>query len=201
MLQKPVRHSIIDNAQGQFFGIVIISFGMSILHSLGLITGQTAGLAFLISYASGASFGLVFFLINIPFYLLAVMRMGKAFTLNTLIAVTFISLFTNYLPSLISYSYLNPLVGAVLAGLCIGIGLLGLFRHKSSSGGIGILAVYIQDKTGFKAGWFQLIFDIVLFASSLLILRPEVVLYSLIGAIALNFLVAWNHRQEWYVAK
>lgn len=196
-----VRHNLIDNIQGQIFGIIIISFGMSILHSLGLITGQTAGLAFLITYATGISFGIVFFLINIPFYLLAAMRLGFAFTINTLMAVTLISIFTGLLPSFISYNYFNPLVGSVLAGLCIGIGLLGLFRHKSSCGGIGILAIYIQEKTGLKAGWFQLAFDLVLFSSSLFFLKPQLVLYSLIGAAVLNFLVAWNHRKEWYVAK
>lgn len=196
-----VRHNLIDNIQGQIFGIIIISFGMSILHSLGLITGQTAGLAFLITYATGISFGIVFFLINIPFYLLAAMRLGFAFTINTLMAVTLISIFTGLLPSFISYNYFNPLIGSVLAGLCIGIGLLGLFRHKSSCGGIGILAIYIQEKTGLKAGWFQLAFDLVLFSSSLFFLKPQLVLYSLIGAAVLNFLVAWNHRKEWYVAK
>lgn len=196
-----VRHNLIDNIQGQIFGIIIISFGMSILHSLGLITGQTAGLAFLITYATGISFGIVFFLINIPFYLLAAMRLGFAFTINTLMAVTLISIFTGLLPSFISYNYFNPLVGSVLAGLCIGIGLLGLFRHKSSCGGIGILAIYIQEKTGLKAGWFQLAFDLVLFSSSFFFLKPQLVLYSLIGAAVLNFLVAWNHRKEWYVAK
>lgn len=196
-----VRHNLIDNIQGQIFGIIIISFGMSILHSLGLITGQTAGLAFLITYATGTSFGIVFFLINIPFYLLAAMRLGFAFTINTLMAVTLISFFTGLLPSFISYNYFNPLVGSVLAGLCIGIGLLGLFRHKSSCGGIGILAIYIQEKTGLKAGWFQLAFDLVLFSSSLFFLKPQLVLYSLTGAAVLNFLVAWNHRKEWYVAK
>lgn len=195
------RHNLIDNIQGQLFGIIIISFGMSMLHSLGLITGQTAGLAFLITYATGTSFGIVFFLINVPFYLLAAMRLGFAFTINTLLAVTLISLLTGVLPSFISYSHFNPLVGAVLAGLCIGIGLLGLFRHKSSCGGIGILALYIQEKTGLKAGWFQLAFDLVLFSSSLFFLKPQLVFYSLIGAALLNFLVAWNHRKEWYVAK
>ena len=43
----PVRHTWIDNLQGQAFGVVMIAFGMSMLHSLGLITGQVAGLAFL----------------------------------------------------------------------------------------------------------------------------------------------------------
>lgn len=63
----PVRHTWIDNLQGQAFGVVMIAFGMSMLHSLGLITGQVAGLAFLVTYATGMSFGMAFTLINLPF--------------------------------------------------------------------------------------------------------------------------------------
>ena len=60
-----VRHSWIDNLQGQLFGVVMIAFGMSILHSLGLIIGQIAGVAFLVTYATGISFGMAFTLINL----------------------------------------------------------------------------------------------------------------------------------------
>ena len=48
----------------------------------GLLTGGTAGVAFLIHYATGWNFGLVFFAINLPFYGLAWKRMGKRFTLQ-----------------------------------------------------------------------------------------------------------------------
>ncbi|MFX5956701.1 hypothetical protein ABTF01_20120, partial [Acinetobacter baumannii] len=61
-----VRHSWIDNLQGQLFGVVMIAFGMSMLHSLGLIIGQIAGVAFLVTYATGISFGMAFTLINLP---------------------------------------------------------------------------------------------------------------------------------------
>jgi len=121
-----VRHNWIDNLQGQLFGVVMIAFGMSMLHSLGLIIGQVAGVAFLVSYATGVSFGTAFALINLPFYLLAALRMGAAFTWRTLAAVTAVSVLTNIAGNYISYSHLDPLVGAVLAGLCVGIGLIGL---------------------------------------------------------------------------
>jgi len=110
-----VRHSWIDNLQGQLFGVVMIAFGMSMLHSLGLIIGQIAGVAFLVTYATGISFGMAFTLINLPFYLLAALRMGAAFTWRTLAAVTAVSVLTNVAGNYISYSHLDPAVGAVLA--------------------------------------------------------------------------------------
>jgi len=196
-----VRHNWIDNLQGQLFGVVMIAFGMSMLHSLGLIIGQVAGVAFLVSYATGVSFGTAFALINLPFYLLAALRMGAAFTWRTLAAVTAVSVLTNIAGNYISYSHLDPLVGAVLAGLCVGIGLIGLFRHQASCGGMSILASYLQERTGFKAGWLLMGFDLVLFATAACFMPADRVLYSLVGAIVMNLFVAWNHRYEWYIAR
>jgi len=196
-----VQHNKIDNLQGQLFGVLMVAFGMSMLHSIGLIIGQTAGIAFLITYTTGVSFGLAFTLINAPFYVLALMRMGYGFTFNTLLAVSAVSVLTNMAGTYISYSHLDPLVCAILAGLCIGIGMIGLFRHHSSCGGMSILAAYVQERTGFKAGWLLMAFDCVLFCSAFLFLRPKMVLYSMISAATMNLLIAWNHRTEWYVAK
>lgn len=202
-MQTPplTRHSLFDNLQGQAFGVILISLGLSMLHSLGLITGQIAGLAFLLSYVSGYSFATVFSVVNIPFYVLAYLRVGHRFTLHTILCVTAVSVLTHYFTQNILYNTFNPLVGTILAGVCIGVGSLGLFRHEASAGGVGILAVYVQDKTGFRAGWLQLIFDIALFIIACFILSFQMVIYSLLGAVVLNLLVAWNHRKEWYVAR
>lgn len=198
---KFARHTLIDNLQGQIFAVLLVSLGLAMLHSLGLITGQMAGLAFLISYVTGLKFAWVFSVINIPFYILSLLRVGGKFTLNTIICVTAMSFLTNYFAENITFHFESILLGSVLAGICSGVAILMLFRHKASIGGIGILAVYVQEKTGFKAGWLQLIFDVTLFIVAFFFLDFKTVIYSLVGAIVLNFLIAWNHRKEWYVAK
>jgi len=177
------------------------SFGISMLHAAGLITGQAAGLAFVISYATGLNFGLVFFLVNLPFYALAIARIGWRFTVRSLVAVTGISLLSSFFPTVLSYSVIEPHVAAVLAGFCIGIGVIGLFRHGASGGGVGILAYYIQEKTGFRAGWLQAIFDVVIFSFALFVIDEGALLASVLGAAVLNAFVAFNHRADWYVAR
>lgn len=199
-IQKPA-HSAFDNAQGQLFGIIMTSFGISILQAAGLITGQAAGLAFVISYATGVKFGVLFFLINLPFYLLAIARIGWKFTARSLIAVTGVSVLSSLFPSVIGYRLLEPHVAAVLAGFCIGIGVIGLFRHGSSGGGVGILAYYVQEKTGFRAGWLQALFDLVIFSAAAFVLDLQALIASMIGAAVLNAFVAFNHRADWYVAR
>jgi uncharacterized membrane-anchored protein YitT (DUF2179 family) len=130
------RHSIIEDVQGLGLGVFLCSIAVHVLTHLGLITGQTAGVAAIISYLSGWSFGLVFFLINIPFYLLAYRRLGAVFTVKSLISVSLLSAGTTLLPQGFQIGYLHPALGAAIFGSLTGLGLLAMFRHGGSLGGL-----------------------------------------------------------------
>jgi uncharacterized membrane-anchored protein YitT (DUF2179 family) len=86
-------------------------------------------------------------------------------------------------------------------GVVTGIGLLAIFRHKSSLGGLGVVAIWIQDRFGIRAGYIQLGFDAVLFAVAAFLFPLSVVMYSLLGAVVLNGLIAFNHRRDWYIPR
>ena len=77
---------------------------------------------------------------------------------------------------------------------------MALFRHGASLGGIGILALYIQEKTGFRAGWTQLLFDAVLFSVAFGLRDFMTVVYSFLGALVVNLVIAINHRKDRYIA-
>jgi uncharacterized membrane-anchored protein YitT (DUF2179 family) len=194
------RHSAFEDAQGLVFGTAMVTLGLAFLQHLGLITGQIAGLALLVSLWTGVAFGPVFFALNLPFYWLAVRRMGWAFTIKTFAAVVLVTVFSLVRPELLSFGHVDPLTGAVLAGIVQGSGLLAIFRHRASLGGVGVVAVYLQDRTGFRAGWTQLLVDLVVFALALFTLPVGAVLYSLAGAVVLNLVVAINHRRDRYIA-
>ena len=120
--------------------------------------------------------------------------------LKTFASVAMLSVFTEWFPSLASFENLNPLFGAVIFGFATGAGLLAIFRHGGSLGGIGIIGLYIQDATGFKAGYVQLIFDACLFVAAFFILPLPLVIYSLVGAVVVNLVIAINHRKDRYIA-
>lgn len=193
------RHTPLDDAQGLAFGAVMASFGLTMLTHLGLVTGQTAGLAVLLSYATGAPFGAVFFAVNLPFYWLGWRRLGRAFALRTFGAVAAVSALTALTPRWVAFDRLDPVYGAVLFGLVTGAALLALFRHGASLGGIGILALLLQDRTGFRAGWTQLLFDAGVFAAALLLLDVGTVAVTALGALVVNLTIAINHRRDRYV--
>ncbi|MFN4099201.1 MAG: YitT family protein [Pararhodobacter sp.] len=199
-MTDPSHHSPLEDAQGIAFGAVMAAFGVTILTHLGLITGQTAGLAVLISYLTGWPFGLVFFAVNLPFYGFGWRRFGWGFTLKTFAAVGLMSALTLLAPQWITFARLEPAYGAVLFGLISGTALLALFRHGASLGGIGIVALALQERWGWRAGWVQLGFDAGLFAVALLVLDWRLVAWSALGALVVNVVIAINHRRDRYIA-
>ncbi len=199
-MTDPKSHSLTEDAQGIAFGATMAAFGIMILTHLGLVTGQTAGLAVLISYVTGWGFGPVFFVVNIPFYALGYWRIGARFMIKTFLAVAALSGLTMVMPGWISFAHLDTGFGAVLFGLVSGAALLALFRHGASLGGIGIVALILQDRFGIRAGWVQLGFDAALFAVALAVVDLPTVLWSFLGAAIINLTIAINHRRDRYVA-
>ena len=196
-----INHSLFEDAFAFFLGTALCALGLQMLTHLGLMTGQTAGLAVLISYMTNISLGLVFFVLNLPFWVLALVRMGLRFTVKSVIAVSVLSVMIEVMPSAVVFGYIYPPVGAVLSGAILGMGLLALFRHGASLGGIGVLALFLQERFGIQAGWTQLAFDALLFLLAFTVLEWDLVAWSLAGAVVVNLIVAVNHRQDRYIAR
>ena len=180
-------------------GVLLISVGIALFTSAGLLTGGTAGLAFLLHYATGIGFGKIFFVINLPFYWLALRKFGKLFTAKTFAAVALLSLLTELQPHFLKFSELQPLYAAVAGGLVTGTGFLVLFRHRCSLGGVGILALYLQDRHGWRAGKIQMGLDCCIVLLALFSVEPTRVALSVVGAVALNLVLAMNHRPGRYM--
>ena len=197
---RPRRHTVLEDIQGLLTGTAMAASALVFLTHLGLVTGQTAGLAILLSYITGQSFAVMFFLVNLPFYWLGYVRIGKRFVVKTLISVALVSGFSVLFPPLMQFDTLNPVFGVILFGLLTGGGLLAIFRHGASLGGIGILAIYIQERTGFRAGFVQLAFDACIFIVAFFVLDITAVLLSMLGALIVNLVITFNHRKDWYVA-
>ncbi|MEM6939287.1 MAG: YitT family protein [Pseudomonadota bacterium] len=196
----PTEHSLLDDLQGLSLGVFMCGMGVHFLTTAGLITGQTAGIAVILSYVTGYSFGLCFFAVNLPFYVFAWQRLGPAFTIKSLICVTLLSVVTDALPLAVRFEHLSPEVAAVSFGAMVGIGMIAMFRHNGSLGGVGVIALIVQDKTGFRAGWVQLIADAIIFSVALALFQWEIVAISLVGAVVLNLIIAINHRRDRYIA-
>lgn len=179
-------------------GTLMVALGVTFFASAGLLTGGTAGLALLLGQATGFEFGAVFFAVNLPFYYLAVNRMGWKLAVRTFLAVLLVSLLSKLTASSVSMGHLNPIFAAVTGGALTGIGLLILFRHQASLGGVNILALYLQERHNLRAGYVQLALDVLILLASLFILAPDRLALSLLGTVVLNLVLATNHRPGRY---
>lgn len=192
------EHSFRENMLALLLGSALVSLGVIFFNKVGLLTGGTAGLAIFLTKISDFSFGQVFFLLNLPFYILSVTRMGWRFTVNTFIAVTIVSLAVDHLHHVIEIARIDSFYAALLGGGLIGIGMLVIFRHKMSLGGFNILALFLQERFGIRAGKVQMILDCTIVVMSLFIVDIQLILLSVLGAVATNLILAMNHKPGRY---
>ena len=196
----PDRHTLWEDVHGILIGTTLVALSIQFLRATDLFTGQIAGLALVLSYPTGWPFGAIFFLLNLPFYLLAVRQLGWRFTLKSFAAVLLMSAMTDLMPLVMTVT-LPPWLAAPLFGVLAGLGLLSLFRHGATLGGIGIVGLWLQDTRGIKAGHVQLGFDLCVFAGALFLFAPAQVGWSLLGSVILNAVILINHRRDRYIAR
>lgn len=193
-------HKPHEDVQALLTGTLFVALGVVMFRHTGLITGGTAGLAFLLHYATGWNFSLVFFTINLPFYGLALQRMGWVFTLKTFTAVALLAVFVQWLPQGVGFAVLSPGFAAVMGGLLMGAGMLMLFRHRASLGGFNVLVLYLQERFGWRAGQVQMAFDCAIVLAAIAVVDWRQILWSVLGAVVLNMALAINHRPGRYMA-
>jgi len=192
------KHTLFEDLQAIFTGAIAVALGVLFLKQAGLLTGGTTGLAILIHYSTGLNFGLTLFCVNLPFYILAVKRMGWRFTLKTLFAVFLVSIMAEFIPIWLQIDAIDPIFAAVGGGLLVGMGLLIVFRHKASMGGFNVLALYIQDRYGIPVGKTQMALDVSIVVAGLWLIPPWLLLVSVTGAVVLNFVLTVNHKPGRY---
>lgn len=193
------RHNWLDDAHALIAGALFVALGLTMFAHAGLLTGGVAGVAFLLSYATGWGLGGCFFVLSLPFFGLAWRRLGPEFTLKSFAAVALVSLCTTLAPRVVRFELLNVWVASVLGGFLIGFGLLALLRHQASVGGVNIVAQWLQQSRGWRAGHVQMGVDVLVVLAALWVVPPERVLQSVLGAVAIGAILTLNHRPGRYL--
>jgi uncharacterized membrane-anchored protein YitT (DUF2179 family) len=191
-------HTPFEDAQAIFTGTLFVSLALILFAQVGLLTGGTAGAAFVLHYATGVSLGKLFFLINLPFYWFAWTRMGREFTLKTFVSIALLSVMTEFSPKLFAIDRIHPAYAAILGGALLGSGCLFLARHRASLGGATIVSLYLQKAKGWRAGKVQMAMDCAIVLLALTVVDPERVAYSVLAAVVMNLFIAVNHKPGRY---
>lgn len=199
--EKAAPHTVADDVLGILTGTFAASLGLHLLHASEAVTGGTAGLSLLLGYATPWPFWVLFAVINIPFAVLAVVKKGWDFTIRTVICIALVSGFALVHEVFFAIEHLQPLYGTLAGNLLAGIGMLILFRHGGSVGGIHVVGLLIQERAGVRAGWTLMVFDVIVILVALLVVPWPNVLMSAAGAVLLNLVLALNHRPGRYIGR
>ncbi|MGG7603226.1 YitT family protein [Massilia sp. BKSP1R2A-1] len=191
-------HSLFDDVYGIAVGILFVVMGVLLLQAAGLITGGVAGISLLVSYTTDLSVGVLFMLINLPFFLFGYLFMGARFTIKSLIGSVAIMLLLKLMPGGLVIGHVHPMVAALGGGTFCGMGILALARHGAGVGGTGIVTLWLQKKYGINAGRTQVAIDAVILLVALSIVKPELVGWSSLSAIAMSSMVMAWHRPGRY---
>lgn len=195
-----IRHSILEDAYAYLTGCIFVVLGLVWLKSAGLVTGGIAGMALLLSYIVPSPPGVLFTLLNIPFFLLAGRALGRAAMFKAVIANLLISGLALLVPLAFRLEAVNGVFAALFGGTVIGVGILILARHNVGVGGIGMLAIALQKSRGWNAGRVQLTADIVIVSSALPILGMNLNQFaiSVISAAAVAGVLIVYHKPGRY---
>jgi len=162
-------------------GIVIFVLGMNgILIPNKLLGAGVSGIAIIIHYLLPSSdVGLVYFLLNIPLMVLGWFSISRRFMLYTFFGMVVFSLAAAAIkppPVFIDDLMLAAIFGGVICGTGAGI----VLRSLGSAGGVDILAIYGNQKFGFRPGSISFSLNALVLMTGAYFFGIKIALYALI---------------------
>lgn len=144
--------------------------------------GGVTGVATLLNFLWGAPIGTMILLVNLPLLIAAWFRLGKAFTVRTLIVTVLSSVIIDatapFLPVFRGDKMLVALFGGVLAGAGLGL----IYMRGATTGGTEVVARLLERKfRHIPIGRLILLVDALVVAASALVYRNvETALYAMV---------------------
>jgi uncharacterized membrane-anchored protein YitT (DUF2179 family) len=149
-----------------------------------IVSGGVTGIAQMMHTAFGTPIGLVALLINIPLFVLGWRYLGGVvFGARTLYATVLLSILIDTLASRVHPVALGePLLYVFYGGLLDGIGIGLVFRARGTTGGIDIVARFLQQWRGVRPGQGMLALSAAVFVLAGWVYGATPVLYALLVA-------------------
>ncbi|MEO1030170.1 MAG: YitT family protein [Bacteroidota bacterium] len=161
------------------FGIVLASIGLkAFLLPNGFLDGGVTGIALLVRTQVDINISFLLVLFSIPFLILGYFTVSKRIVIKSIISILGLAFFIYYenFDTITDDKLLISIFGGLFLGAGIGISI----RNGSVLDGSEILGVYLNDKFGISIGQIILVFNVVLFSITAMILSVEVALYSIL---------------------
>lgn len=128
--------------------LISLSINMFLLpHKM--TTGGASGIATILYYLSNIPMGITILAINLPLFVIAIVKLGKKFVIKTIFSTVLLSVFLELFKydQVIQTTQIDLLMSCISGGIISGIGLSLTFKAGASSGGSDLLANIIYKLT------------------------------------------------------
>lgn len=189
-------------------GTLIYAIGMNIfIVPLGLYSGGFVGIGQLIrtllvnllnlNVGNVDIAGIIYYIINIPLFVLAYKKLGKSFFWSSIICVTSMMLFMTLIQSPKAPIIEDVLTSALIGGMICGAGTAFTLINGGSGGGQDILGMYLTGvNPAFSVGRIGILVNIFVFGCCALMYDLPVVIYSLIYSVVYSIATDKLHSQN-----
>ena len=126
-------------------GTIIIAFGtVGFLLPNKLSSGGFTGIATIFYYLFNLPVGTTVILLNIPLFIIAFFRIGKAFLLKTIFGTISLSIFIDLFEGINAFTD-DRFLASIYGGILIGIGTSLVFKANNATGGSDLIVQLVQS--------------------------------------------------------
>lgn len=168
------------------FGALIYAFAIEAFFVPSkIIDGGITGISMILSTLLNSELALFVVLINIPFVILALQKLGKRFVIATLYSILIfaagVTLFDGCFHGACVIPDLELFLASVFGGLILGAGVGLVIRNGASLDGTEILAIYITRKMAFSVGEIIMFINFFIFTVAGFVYDWQHALYSIVA--------------------
>lgn len=157
----------------------------------GLITGGTTGLGLIANHYFGVPIEMFAAVFNIIMFILAVLVLGKAFALTSLISTFYFPVILGVFQKAEGIQHLtdDPMLCTIFSGITIGVGIGMVIKAGASTGGMDIPPLIMNKKAGLPVSVGLYVFDIAILVGQMLFRDTEKSLYGILLVMIYTVLV------------
>ena len=181
LTKKELFFSMLNKLFFLTVGPFIAAFALEVfLVPNNIIDGGIVGISIIVSYLTKINLGLLIFVINIPFFLLAFNKIGKKFVLQTFYAIGMLSLALNIFTKHHLPTTDDLLLCTVFGGIILGTGVGLVLKNEGSLDGTEIMSLVLSKKFGFSVGEWIMPFNVFIYGAAGLVFGWNRAMYAVL---------------------
>lgn len=161
------RYNILSKLSAAFFYSLAVAIALNFFWQPGHIySSGVTGFAQILESISSRYLpftlrtSVMYFVLNVPLFILGWFKIGKKFTLYTIITVLLASVMMHTIQPWVAH--LDPLLCAIFGGVINGVGTGMALKSGISTGGLDIIGIILRKKTGTSFGSINIAINLLI---------------------------------------